>query len=460
MVFETIQKNIKVPLIGLRDSKIGFNAITEFDTDIDQLLEVKARDTLKNIGLEAKLPPNVRARRSVVCRKIDSYVGTHSKEELKSEINKLNQHAQVEEIVKFGSYTHVFKIEFQTVAMAKHALQNGLLCFTVRRPPSQIEAEQYIDILMCFRCYKLEEHSTNNCPTPNQIICSECTGNHSFKDCTSQIKKCVNCLGPHRTMAMMCPLKKKLIKEKREQKEQKEREKQEETYAKVAEKTSKKTIEAMSQQNTEINQLIAESGFRALVMVMDAHVYNMIQPGTYNNRLNEILKLNDIKAIKVPENPPSDILFKHIETDQTIKKIVETTRKRKEPELTTTSELELSDIDLTDDEGILDEHIGKNLEPKNAHEHKIDLIMNQQETKYESLSPKKVTQLFKAGKLKYNIRSSSEMSSELLETLIKKGKIKEMQNYIVYITPNDFRKFKSGYEKNIPTKPEKKTKAK
>ena len=48
----------------------------------------------------------------------------------------------------------------------------------------------------------------------------------------------------------------------------------------------------------------------ALIMVMVAHVHNIIQPGSYNTRLNEALKVNDIAPIKLPDNPSSDKLFR------------------------------------------------------------------------------------------------------------------------------------------------------
>ena len=50
----------------------------------------------------------------------------------------------------------------------------------------------------------------------------------------------LNCGGPHRTMAMSCPKKKEIIKQKRDQAKQNEQEKQDQTYARVAEKTIEK----------------------------------------------------------------------------------------------------------------------------------------------------------------------------------------------------------------------------
>ena len=226
-VFETLMLHLNVPLIGLKPTKIGYLAITGHQNEIDRILDKKGKEKLASIGLEARLPIKLKAERSIVCRKIDSSVGEMTKDQLKTEINQKNRHIEVVEITKFGSYTHLFKIELQTIEQAQHVLQNGFLCFNTKIASHQIEKEELVtDILICFNCYKLEDHTSANCPTKETIVCSECTGNHNFKECRSEYKKCLNCGGPHRTMAMACPKEKEIIKQKRNQAKQKEQEKQ------------------------------------------------------------------------------------------------------------------------------------------------------------------------------------------------------------------------------------------
>jgi hypothetical protein len=107
-VFQTIQKTLKLPLTGLRELGNGFNAFTEFETDVEHLLGDRATEVLNNIGLEAKLPPKIRAQRSIICRQVDSWVGRHSAEEIKEDINKRNSQLKVNEIIKFRNLMHVF----------------------------------------------------------------------------------------------------------------------------------------------------------------------------------------------------------------------------------------------------------------------------------------------------------------------------------------------------------------
>ena len=111
-------------------------------------------------------------------------------------------------------------------------------------------------------------------------------------------------------MAMGCPKKKEIAKRKRLEATQGKLEKEELTYDKVAEQTIEK-VTKQAQQIEQSKAILEETGMRALIMVMDAHVHNIIQPGSYNNRLNETLKANNIAPIKLPNNPSSDKLFRH-----------------------------------------------------------------------------------------------------------------------------------------------------
>ena len=106
-VFETLMLHINIPLKGLKPTKIGYLAITEYQIEIDKILDRKGKDKLASIGLEAMLPIKLKAERSIICRKIDSSVREMTKDQLKTEINQKNRQIEVVEITKFGSYTHL-----------------------------------------------------------------------------------------------------------------------------------------------------------------------------------------------------------------------------------------------------------------------------------------------------------------------------------------------------------------
>ena len=150
-VFLGIQKELKVPLTGLKPIKSGYLAMTETEQDVDKLLTVKAGETLAKLGLQTSVPPKVRAQRSIICRQVDSYVGEHTKEQLLGEINRCNGTIRAVEVIKFKDYTHVFKVELENTQMADKVATNGLLCFHVKISPTQIEREEYVDIMVCFQ---------------------------------------------------------------------------------------------------------------------------------------------------------------------------------------------------------------------------------------------------------------------------------------------------------------------
>ena len=72
------------------------------------------------------------------------------------------------------------------------------------------------------RCYKYN-HNTQKCKLPSSHqVCSECANNnHTFRNCKSTYKKCINCGGNHRTLASVCPVRKKEIKDQRNKKDSK-----------------------------------------------------------------------------------------------------------------------------------------------------------------------------------------------------------------------------------------------
>lgn len=468
-VFITILKEINSPLTGLKPVRNGYFAFMEREEDLDKLLTKKAQTELKKIGLETKVPPKIRCQRSLICRQIDSYVGEHTAEEILTEINNQNKNKAIE-IIKFKDHTHLFKIEFQTTEMAHAAKQNGLLCFHTRITPAQMEQERHTDILMCFTCYQIEQHTTANCPTPNKIVCSECSGNHFFRECTADYKKCLNCNGNHRTMAMACHLKKEAIKRKREEEDRQRKEKEELPLAKIVQKTAqeigKKTEEKV------MSSVLGEAGLRALIIVMDAHVHNILTPGSYNDRLNRTLKENNIDPINLPKDRIES--EKLIQTNIITEKLKEqfdsqqkesspkrkksrgqdmekemresvVRRKREEVRVEEMEEEEIPELeDITEDEAILDMHLNREDTTADASLYNIKIVTaNQNLTKQ---NPEQLKELYKQGKIKYNRTSKTKITNRIIEELILASKMHCNQNSIVYLNKTKFKEIKNGQE--------------
>ena len=453
-IFEAVYLHLNVPLIALRKVRLGFQAITEHQNEIDKLTTPNAKNKLRELGLEVKLHPKVKAEKSIICRKVESTVGEKSKEEIKSEIMRCNEGLKVEEVVKFGYYTHVFKIEFETLQDAEKAKRHGILCFNTKIADHQIETEKHTDIRICFHCYKLEDHSSEQCPNKNVIVCSECAGNHSFKECTSRTKKCLNCHGPHRTMAMACPLKKEIIKRKRREEDEKKETTEERTYAKVAEKTIERVTEKakLIEETRNLNEGI---GYKALIMVMDAHVHNLIQPGSYSNRLNELLKANGLEEINIPTPPDSNKLLNQELIGETLH---EMRRHAKLQQISRIGEELEQESEKSSDEDSSLEEIDFSIRAEAVRD--IDecgarLIALETEVRKNNLTPKNVAKLFKQGKIKYAMYSSL-VSTDRLESLIKNKRISANLEKIIYLPPTEFKKRRNAPMKSpVPMPPKK-----
>ena len=460
-VFEIVLKEINSPLTGLKPVRNGYYAFMEKEEYIDRLLTDKAKQALGSIGLETRVPPKIRCQRSLICRQIDSYVGSHTSEELLREINDKNRNKAVE-IVKFKDYTHLFKVEFQTTEMALAAKMNGLLCFHTRITPDQMEPERYTDVLMCFTCYQLDEHITAKCPTPDKIICSECTGDHSFNQCNSENKKCLNCGGPHRTMAMSCPKKKEAIRRKREEEDRQKQEKEELPLSKIVQRTA-----AIIGQKTEekvMGTVVGDIGLRALVMVMDAHVHNIIAPGSYNSRLNKTLKENNIMPINLPNekidscnlihtNIISEQLKKHYNLDQQ-----EFSPKRKksrvadqekeinqEVEEEEMSEQEIPELEeITEDEAILDMHLNRTNTTADASLYEIKIVTK--DNTITKLNPQQMRNLYQQGKIKFTRTVKTKITNKVAEELIDRGKMECGEDSVYVVGGAKFKGIRNGQQ--------------
>ena len=264
----------------------------------DKILNEPITRKLKEAGYDIVLSPKDRAVRSLYCRQLDFSVGQLSAEEIKDTIQKKNPWLKVDAIHKIKNYTHVFKLICKTEEMAKKALEHGIYAGNTRITPQQISVEEYEDILICFHCYKLESHVTNECPDSERPKpCSECSAiGHTFRECTANFKKCLNCNGNHRTTAMKCPIRKKKVQEKKERKKKEEMVKENKKYAEVVKATI--NTEELRHPKIEVNN---NYGYLATFGLVYAHFQNMIEPGSFNKHLQQYLKINKLPAIKIPE---------------------------------------------------------------------------------------------------------------------------------------------------------------
>nr|XP_027218976.1 uncharacterized protein LOC113811438 [Penaeus vannamei] len=126
--------------------------------------------------------------------------------------------------------------------------------------------------------------------------CTECgSSTHSFRDCKSQVKKCLTCGGAHRTFANSCPKRKEAMKTSQEKSKEKEKEETRPIRA-VAQKAAQETVQAttnawkplINQVRQDIKQKNPDSVIHLalpdnlsreiLVVLLHAHFQNLIAP--------------------------------------------------------------------------------------------------------------------------------------------------------------------------------------
>ncbi|MPC77104.1 hypothetical protein E2C01_071549 [Portunus trituberculatus] len=222
----------------------------------------------------------------------------NSPEEIMEEIERAQGWAKVAEVFKFPRSSTI-KITFRSNEMSQKATTCGILMFNMSVPPNQIRQEIYIPIISCNRCYVVESHTTNQCPQPATYKrCSECaSGDHTFRDCPTQDKKCINCGGPHSARAMRCPIRKEALREKEEQL-RKNRTRPDISFAKAT-------------QASAPADPIGHS-LTGLMCVLHAHLVNSARPGSFQDTLKESLRLNGLPQVRLPPDPPSLAILRAI----------------------------------------------------------------------------------------------------------------------------------------------------
>ena len=73
------------------------------------------------------------------------------------------------------------------------------------------------------------------------------------------------------------------------------------TWAKVVERTEEVIERKTGKALEETGRLIGEVGMRTMVMIMDAHIWKVMNPGQYGKRLNQMLQMNGVEPLRFPD---------------------------------------------------------------------------------------------------------------------------------------------------------------
>ena len=281
----------------------GFVVLNSNDDEMDKIFTDACMKELDAGGFTPILPPEMKAKRTVLLFNVDEEIMKQTTDEIEGEIYRCNAWApdSIHTIFKFPR-NPILKITYKQTAPANKSKDQGILMFSMRIPPHQIKAEEYIPIKTCMRCYKIEQHFTNQCPEPKEYkLCSQCgeTG-HLWSSCTSSTKKCILCTGDHMSLAYKCPERKRV----RQAKLDDLKAKKSQTYAST---TNTSTVQTTSQ--LSFPPISQEATTKIVQCMLEAHSRNLINPGTYEEELNKLYAANNLPQITIPTNPQSDKLF-------------------------------------------------------------------------------------------------------------------------------------------------------
>ena len=280
----------------------GFILLTRNDEEVDKVFKSNCLKLLKDQGFEPILPPELRAKRTVILLNVDDLITTRTEKEIEEELLKENEWIEgIDNIFKIPKSRHI-KVGFKETNTAKTATEKGLLAFHMSIPSYNIKIDEFIPILTCMRCYSLEEHTTSKCPKPkDNKICSECgSSSHTWRECKETNKKCINCEGQHRTLANKCPKRKEIVESKRKGKKNNNT-----TYSQITKGNNNNTN--ITSKATDLFD--NDTASTILTCILHAHLGNIAHPGTYNEEVNKLFKLNKLPPIVLPDNPPSKLIL-------------------------------------------------------------------------------------------------------------------------------------------------------
>lgn len=307
-IFKTSFQDLNAPLIRLTETSNGYYAVTDTEDTIDKLISNKAIQSFAKINLSPTIPPDLRAKRTVFVRQVETTAGGQAADNIKLDLEKNHPWLKINAIIKIKDYTHVFKIICNETQMATKILETGLLLFNTRITPRQCEREQYTHLLICFKCYKMEDHPTKDCPS-NKTICSECAQEgHTFRECTSNYKKCTNCRNDHRTLAASCPYRKQKIKEKELQTTHQTNKDQFATYSEIAKAAIRETT-------PNVIHLTSKTHLKMTALILEAHIASLSGQQNYGQILSDSLKRNfDIDTV-FPDRDSTKIFHMYFNSD-------------------------------------------------------------------------------------------------------------------------------------------------
>lgn len=128
----------------------------------------------------------------------------------KTLFQKLSSEFEIISVKRFMKKTNNVLTPLQTVSIV---FLTDILPSYVYLDMWRFKVSTYIPpLLQCYKCLRFN-HSTKICNGSQK--CSQCAGDHLYKECSANIIKCANCGGSHLAISKECPIKQQKILEKK-----------------------------------------------------------------------------------------------------------------------------------------------------------------------------------------------------------------------------------------------------
>lgn len=166
-----------------------FTVVCLAENDVDLLIATPNVTALRQQQYEVIIPPHLKAKKTVIVKRLDRDVTSYPEADLKLDIEQRNAWAKIEEVIKFPNMPNILKLRFTDIKMARKATETGLCIDKFHLSQDQIEMEDFIQLTPCWICYKYD-HNLKDCPDKNIKKCSECAAiGHTFRECNKKNKR-------------------------------------------------------------------------------------------------------------------------------------------------------------------------------------------------------------------------------------------------------------------------------
>ena len=297
---------------GIKCSKLlsndnGFKAFLSSQSDIDKLFSDSSLSKLKHLNCIPVKSGSMRKNCTVFVKNVDPFIMELNESELLSNLNEMNRDNLKALSLKKLPSGKTLKFECETSEMAATCLRDGVKLCQLFVNQNFLSLETENEVNYCYRCYEIDSHKANNCPKPREyVVCSNCSGNHKYKNCHHSVRKCINCSGAHATMSKNCPKYKNAVSKKANTTSTVENKTHVETRTKnysAIHTNSTNTHDSYA--NATKHGLSREDMFRGYMCLLMATSMEASMPGSFNTSFDKLLAENGLPSFKTAGLIPS-----------------------------------------------------------------------------------------------------------------------------------------------------------